>query len=220
MPIRLLATLLALLVLAAGCGGSDDDGGDVSQLPLQGETGLEAGEYTTPTFRPQLTFRVGSGWETGSTQLRDYVDIGRRDFRIMSFERVARVFDPKRPLFGNFDEAPADMIGWLRSHPRMRCVGGPKTAKVGDLDGRSIEMEVTRVISKNRPAICADPCLPLFVPSDGAAVNYAKGDRVRFTVVKVGKQTVTISVAAEGDELRKFLPLADQVLETAKFEGS
>lgn len=215
---RLLVTLLALVALAAGCGGDDENGsGDASQLPLQGEIRLEAGEYTTPTFRPQVTFTVGSGWETESTQLRDYLGIARRDFKVISMERVERVFDPKRPVFGNFDDAPADMIKWLREHPRMRPLGEPTTRKVGDVEGQSIDMEIRSVITKRRPAICPDPCLPVFVPSDGAAVNYAKGDRVRFTVVKLGTQTITVAVAAEGPEFRKFLPLAEKVLASVKF---
>jgi hypothetical protein len=209
----LLLALAAIVVIAVL------DKGETSGVPLPpitaGGTPLTADKYTTSKFRPETTFEVGSGWATASPEIADYFDIAReRAFNAISFERVQKVSPPEDPSGITRAKAPANLVQWIQTHPRLDA-GKPVKASVDGKPATRIDASVKSATTKLKS--CLHPCLPLFFPSTGAPVSYEPGDKLRFLFVKVGRKLVTITIAAHGKAFGSFLPQANEVISTLQF---
>lgn len=232
-PLRyaVMMCCVALAALAVAACGSDDSATNTSAtdtsatdtsptgLPPLGKNGtaLEAGEYQTTKFTPQITFKVGKGWQTASSEVRDYFDLvrTRSAFRALAFERVTRVGSPKAPSVAV--PAPTDLVSWLRKHPKL-LAGKPKKTTVGGKPATRVDVRVKSAAPrKQRPASCERPCLTLFHPSDGRPVSYEPGDKLRILILESGGKQLTITIAAPKPKFDRFFPQAEKVLATVKF---
>jgi hypothetical protein len=131
---------------------------------------LAAGHYVATGFTPPLGFRLGEGWDRrlpgGGANV---VELHRADLGgILSLVRVQQVLSPTHTFAtgadlgaaGAVQEAPADLVGWLRDHPRLQ-VGPPATTTVGSLP--AVRVEVT--VRDGYPSeLCpgSDECVVLF----------------------------------------------------------
>jgi hypothetical protein len=207
----------AVAVALPGCGGGSDRKSG-QPLPAPSKT-LKPGTYTPRTFQPKVTFDATSGWTPASAERRDYFDLIRKNaiFSAISLERVSQVYSPQNPTETGITRAPADLIPWISSHPHLRS-GPSKSAKIFGKSATEIDAIVKSVPKnkKTRPETCEQPCLPLFLPSDGEPVVYNKGDQLRFLTFKVGDQKVLATIAARPSEWKAFLPLAEKLLEDGR----
>ena len=148
-PVLILAAAAAAAVLAFTLPGGvgERSGGPSRDAPvtLPGRPlfsgGLKAGaRYRTQHLRPAISFRASDArWMAFDTERPDFLGLGRTTgpaepptFRVLSFARLPRVFDPET---GALEQAPADIASWIRAYPDFhvrsvratRALGRPAT---------------------------------------------------------------------------------------------
>ena len=226
-----LGLLAAFVVFAlsacGGGGGSQGEGGGDKQakqeqakprkLPEYGD--LRPGKYVTDVFEPALSFEVvGKGWVVGGAEERGVFDMRLGvEGPVISFANEQKVFDPSKPSDLIAVSAPKDMVAWLQGHPYLETEE-PEPTAVGGVKGTQIDAEVADDVPNSE---CGDNCLGLFsIGPDIDWVVYEK-ERVRFVVLEdVGGERVVVAVEAKAGDFEKFLPRAQEVLETVDWKGT
>jgi hypothetical protein len=223
------AVIFAALVLVAGACGSGGDGSadgrpearttaekeQARAIPGPNKA-LPPGEYETSLFTPGFTFSVGEGWLVAYPELPDVVAIAR-GASPLNFINVQQVFDPSRPGEEIEEPAPEDLIAWLRRHPNLEA-SEPSPATVAGVSGTRLDMVVSST-PKDYPKHCGMPCVPLFRISDGTSFWLGKEERDRVIILEdVGGETVTIIIGGPPEEFERYLPKAQEVLDTVEWK--
>jgi hypothetical protein len=209
-----LVTLFVLALSACGGGGEQEEQEAKGRtLPDAGET-LAAGVYTTRWFKPALSFTVDEGWIALTPELQDVIVIGQRDEPLaIGFNSIERVIKPGN--LGQKVAAPEDIAAWLQEHPRLDTEE-PGRVSVGGVSGQ--QFDAIAYEPTDNPAYCREPCVPLFVMSNGRAFWLGKSEKFRFIVLdKIEGKTVTIIFGGPAVEFEEFLPEAQKVLDTVEW---
>ena len=191
---------------------------------------LRSGAYIADRFKPPFRFRVGQGWLAYSHKPKFvFLSLGEVDLlrpRALSFQRLHRVVERKASnLFtGRLLRPPQDLAGWLQDHPHLNA-GSPTITTVGDTPAIQIDVVVKSVPKRyGAPGVqnggCPAPCVILWTTaSEGASfIFFVKGEKVRFLILRAGKQEVVITIEALTREFDEVVAESERVLGTLSFE--
>src|SRR5215203_1182358 len=224
-----LGLLVALVVLVtSACGGEgsaqEEQANKVHHVPEDSQTydgePLPAGHYVTEEFRPPMSFDLDTGWTRGGTEdpdAWDMIDIDNSAFWLV-FTTPEEVYVPDGSGGLKIVPAPEDMVGWLRENPYLKTEK-PKPTSVGGEKGVQFDAIVSSV--PKEPACYGCPDLGLFHESAGATAGVEKGEKLRFIVLRdVKGKMVAIMVESSAIGFDKFLPKAQQVINTVEWKGT
>jgi hypothetical protein len=175
------------------------------QSPQPGPT-----EYTTSDFKPRLSLTMRENWGIDDQKGCLWLNAGNPPSIL--FVRIDHVATPKDY---RIIPVPKNFIVWIQKHPNLSA-GTPVPVTVGGVPGRQIDVEVRSAPPLFRFHSSPNDLL-LFGCGNGDAV-FAVGSRIRFIVLDVAGQRVTIEIDAPAEEFPDFLARADAVLETISFE--
>ena len=224
-----LAAFVVFALSACGGGGGGDQGeggggeqaqkeqAKVRKIPDYGD--LPPGKYVTDEFESDFSFEVvGKGWVLSGSEERGPVEMSQGVAGpLLAFVNPEKVFDPKNVSELDSMPPPEDVAAWLQGHPYLETED-PKTAAVGGVEGEQIDAVVPSVPESE----CGGNCLGLFAASDGAYdwVVFEE-EKLHFTVLEdVGGKTVVVAVEAKAGDFEKFIPKAQEVLETVEWEDT
>jgi hypothetical protein len=211
--------VLALSACSGGGGGQRAEHKEVKARAVPEYGDLRPGKYVTDEFKPAFSFEVvDKGWVVGGAEERGILDLRQGvEGGVLSFVNEQEVFDPSKPRELDNVPAPENLVTWLQRHPYLETEQ-PQPTTIGGVKG----MQLDAVVADDVPASeCGDNCLGLFmVTPEIPWVAYEK-EKVRFIVLEdVGGERVTIAVEALAGDFEEFLPKAQKVIDTVKWEGS
>jgi hypothetical protein len=228
LSVLVMAAFLLFVVSACGGGGGDQGeggGGEqakqeqakVRKIPDYGD--LPPGKYVTDEFEPDFSFEVvGKGWVLTGSEERTIVEMSQGVAGpLLSIVVPEKVFDPKRVSEMASIAPPEDVAAWLRGHPYLE-IEDSETAAIGGVEGEQIDAVVPSVPETE----CGGNCLGLFAAGDGAYdwVVFEE-EKLHFTVLEdVGGKRVVVALEAKAKDFEGFLPKAQGVLETVKWEDA
>jgi hypothetical protein len=202
--------------------------------PLPAGGPLEPAGYRTTAFEPAASFRVALGWEVPEAETPGAITLGRDvdstapfEGRYLTFLRVGQVFaNPlltDEQLAGNQGKylrpVPADLVGWLRSHPYLET-STPKKVRIGGLAGLRVDATVKDLPAQPDTCVDANPrqCVFLFPFPDSRDVwNAFAASTIRYVVLDSDGPPLVIAVEAPEKERAAFLAQAEKVLATVSF---
>jgi hypothetical protein len=141
------------------------------------------------------------------------------------FSKPRHVFDPSNPSEQKEVPAPENVdewVSWFQSHPNLET-SKPVPARVGGASGMRIDVPVTSTPENYPQEVCyGTPCVPLYplstgFPSENVIID-SEGFKYWFIIVDVGGETVVIPAIAKPDKFDEFLPKAQKVLDTVKWQ--
>ena len=227
----MLATgvLVALVALAlSSCGGGASGAGSSGRgehhqqakartIP-EGEKALPPGEYHTEEFKPSFSFHVGKGWRTPSSDLQETPDRlifeEGKDVKGFSnqlvFRIVHEVYDARRHKWVDVNSSE-ELLSWFQHHPYLKA-GKPQPVTVGGVKG----VEFNYAVAEDSP----DPAPKSWRYSDGLEGSVDRGSNNRGIILDVKGEAVSITIGCATSEFDEFLPKAQKVLDTVKWEGA
>ena len=216
MPVLLLV-ILAVLALGA-CGGGAKAGGqeDAGARTLPSSGALSPGEYRAGEFEPPVTLKVGKGWSVDAKE-SGFLNLSRPEAAgFLRFANVEKVYEP-----GTQKEvkAPEDLVGWLQRHPYLET-GRTQPTTIGGVEGEQMDVLV-KDLPQDFAGRCGMRCVDI-APMSGSlqSVYFRETNKRRITVLKnVNGETVTVDFAAPVALFDKFVPDAQNVVNTVRWEG-
>lgn len=204
------SALAAFLAAAVGCTSAPPSGLPAT-TPAREPSPIPSGVFVSANFHPSLTFRYTRRLSDArdDANLVTLDDGGPPQLYIMS---VSQVYDPRS---GQLAFPPVDMIAWLRSNPYLRTTRVVETT-VGSLRARQLDATVTKPPPTSSPLSCAPGCVRLFL-SGMAAVGVPKAALIRFIVVDVRGQPVTIEFETARTDFNRFAAAVRPVLDSMTF---
>ena len=187
------------------------------------------GRYVATRFSSPFEFELPEGWRAAYSSVGDQLELvrtGDPSASTLTFMRISRVFDsqlaPTTPgEAGNaVRDAPADLVQWLRAHPRLTTVDA-KPVVDGALTGSALGAQVS-LGYRNPDCETARPgarCVLLFANTDTLSYALSEGFRAAFHVLRLGTATLVAAVEAPVAEFDRFSAQADQVLSTLRPPG-
>ena len=209
--IAIVILLLGVVAIVSARGGDT--------LPSSSDpTGFsltEGKRYVSEEFKPAFCFKtVGEGWEDGSTERHDVLDIGNGN-AVLMFMNVEKVYDPSELTKVDKVPAPEDMVGWLQQHPYLQTEE-PEPASIGGAKGVYFDAVVTDLPEGYDDSACRVPnreALRLIslsgVESWDEDPCIFEDEKVRFIVLEdVKGETVTLMFGSRAVDFEEFLPKA------------
>jgi uncharacterized protein YjbI with pentapeptide repeats len=190
------------------------------------EVWLKGKDYVTDEFEPAFRLEFGEqGWAWKvSTETPDEVHMRYvPDFwGKIGFAKPLHVFDPSN--LSERKEVPApetvdDWVSWFQSHPTLET-SNPVPVRVGGVSGMRIDATCVPW-PRDRYRESPLPCSPPFPTSEESmSATLAAERKNRYIIVDIRGETVLIYVATETEERKfdEFLPIAQKVLDTVKWE--
>jgi hypothetical protein len=225
----LLATCVLAVVACGGGGGAqaEKEQPKAHAIPQQPGKALAPGKYTTEVFEPRLSFEVGQGWAVSRIEGPDRFSIAWRnsgagyDPTLYFHEAPSEVYSPRKPDEFAPVPAPKKWVAWFRGHPYLE-VGEPQAVSVGGVEGRQIVLSVDLLPGEDYDSVwCGGSrSVALWPIHDGLAWCAAEGTVDQIIVLEdVGGKTVFLDLGAEAGKFEDFVPRAEKVLDTVKWEG-
>ena len=235
-----LGLLFAVVLSAGSCGGggggnqpvapektenaaapTTEAAASAGSLPASGP--VPVGEYRTEVFEPTVSFKVDEafggdeGWLVPGPELPDSVGLFGQGETALFFSNVQKVFDPSELPEEVLVPAPKDMVAWLREHPYLEA-GEPTQANVGGVSATQLDV-IVPVEPKDYSYECATPCVPGWdLSKEPDAYHFLPGYKDRLFVLDVEGETVIVAIEAPEETFEGFLPKAQEVLDTVKWE--
>ena len=221
--------LVALVALAlSSCGGGasgagSSGGGEHQQAkarPLpESEKALPPGEYHTEEFKPSFSFHiVGKGWRTPSSDLQEVPDrfLLEEGKEVKGFTRqlvfriVHEVYDARRHKWVDVNSSE-ELVSWFQHHPYLKA-GKPQPVTVGGAKG----VEFDYAVAEDSP----EPEPKSWRYLDGLTGSVDTGSYNRGIILDVKGEAVSITIGCATSEFDEFLPKAQKVVDTVKWEGA
>ena len=220
-----LGLLVVLVVLALSACGGDEKKAKARPLPEEPKA-LRPGTYRSEEFKPSLSFHVGKGWSSiFPEEASDFLPIARENFKAagLGFVNLQEVYKPTRTGSAILVDAPEDMVGWLQQHPYLQT-SNPETVTVGGVKGVEFDVVMGDLPKGYNPtcsSIIDNPnCVDLFRLNTGGQIFVAEGEKIRFIVLEdVEGETVTIGFVSSAGDFDKFVPEAQKVIDTVKWQS-
>jgi hypothetical protein len=209
-----VAVVILLIVVVAIIFG----GGNTVPSASSGARLEEGKQYTTDDFKPAFSFEVGEGWTTAGAELPDILDITHGGSSL-GFLNPKENFDPSKPGELATVPVPEDMVAWFQAHPGFRAEQ-PEPVQVGGVSGVQFDTLVTEA-PEDYPPVCGGPCVNLFPLSDGGGWAFSEAEKNRVIILDdVEGETVVITFGGPAVDFEEFLPKAQKVLDTVKWEDA
>jgi hypothetical protein len=181
---------------------------------------IPAGEYVIAALEPTVRLKVGKGWVAEKQHtLPMLIENPRSDAGQLIFTSPRYVFHPS--TLSEPKEAPApdnadEWVSWFQRHPNLET-SKPAPVSVGGAFGMRIDVTPVSKLENYPQDFCDEkPCsVPLY-----SAIRSAVDWKDRFVIVDVESETVIIDVSAPAGKFDEFLPEAQKVLDTVKWEGA
>ncbi len=187
---------------------------------------LPRGRYVTDEFKPSVSFSVGKGWAINNPEHEDHFSIYSRDLAksnreagaVLTFVNVKALFDPQMPTEGNVRSVPSDLVAWFQRHPRLD-ISKPAPTTIGGVSAEWFDATASS-LPEERSHECLE-CLPVFSLQDGEPISIVKGFGQRIIVVEgLDGETVAIILYAPLDQLERYIPKAQEVLDTVEWKAA
>jgi hypothetical protein len=221
----LLAATAMILVALTACGGGSAAQKEEAKpriLP-EDEKALRPGEYRSEEFEPSFSLTVGKGWHSVPLETSDKLAIQRggvfEEGPALGFRNLQEVYEyDKSGTTAEVVKAPKDMVGWFQHHPYLDT-DKPEPATVGGVEGVQFDW----MVSEDAPT----EEITLYKFTDGTTGYAGKGYKIR-TIILEGVKGKTVIISIIGNpttgnpttEFEDFLPKAQKVVDTVKWEGS
>jgi hypothetical protein len=220
--------LLLSLSLLAGCtGGGSPGSGGASQAPATEapRPALAAGQYSSSTFRPPVTFTLPDGWLI-SGDTADYFALGP----VTSDATGIHVFRSPRAASQAADcpitaepgvgATAKDLVDWIRARPGF-VTSDPVAVTQGGLVGLQVDVAIVEGWSPSCPFAGGLPTVALFVGARDPSFRWvvAGNERLRLRVLDVpANGTIVVDIDAfDGSLMDGFLPGAMTIVESMRF---
>lgn len=183
-------------------------------LPVGGGP-IAAGAWVPTELRPQISFRLGEGWEIdGPMESTDHLFLIRRppepSYPWLLFVQVHRLFDYRDPTIVR--DATGDVAEWLRLHPRLSVRQLTSTT----VAGRPVVVIDAVVSSAYENPSCNRSCVLLFKLDSNFDVRLHDGDRLRAYVIDAGDRQLVVVVEAPAQEFDSLVRTAEGVVQSVK----
>ena len=160
--------------------------------------------------------KVGNGWSVDVME-SGFLNLARPEAPgWLRFANVEEVYEP-----GTQKEvkAPEDLVGWLQRHPYLET-GRPEPTTVGGVEGEQMDVLV-KDLPQDFVGRCGVQCVDIVPVSGGQqTVNFKEANKRRIIVLQnVNGETVTVDYAAPVALFDKFVPDAQNVVNTVRWEG-
>lgn len=187
---------------------------DPRPLPLRVGP-VSAGAWAPTELRPQISFRLGDGWEIdGPLESADHLFLIRRppepSYPWLLFVQVRRVFDYREPT--TVRDTTGDIAEWLRLHPRLSVRQLTSTT----VAGRPAVMIDAVVSSAYESPACVRSCVLLFKLDSNFDIRLHEGDRMRAYVIDAGDRQLVVVAQAPAQEFDSLVRTADGVVQSMK----
>jgi hypothetical protein len=215
-----VGVLAAMILALTGCGSGPAQQEEASKprpLPEAGKA-LSPGEYSSGEFKPSFSFRVGKGWSMVEPIPPDTFALGRQgETRVLGFTMfIKEVFKPGTQ---KVVKAPEDLVGWFEHHPYLKT-SKPESITVGGVKGEQFDLVVDAPEDYYGECGSGD-CMDLWRLSTGEAAWFYEGNKIRLIILDDMKgDPMEIDISTSASEFDEFLPEAQKVLDTVKWEGS
>jgi len=194
-----------------------------------GTNPLPAGRYVTTQFATPFVFGLEPGWRATALSVQEQLELvraGGADTSALTLMQVSQVFDAQLAPASATEArsairaAPADLVAWLRAHPRLTA-GEAAPATKGALTGTSVDLQVS--LGYPNPACesarLGGRCVLLFANTESMFYGLPEGYRARVYVLRLGSQTLVATIEAPAAEFDRFAAEAEQVLATLRPPG-
>jgi hypothetical protein len=218
--------LLSVSLLAACTGSGLPGSGGASPTPAAetARPALPAGQYSSTTFRPPVSFTLPDGWQiTGDTI--DYFALGP----VASAATGIHVFRSPRAASQAADcpltaepgvgTTAKDLVDWIRARPGF-VAGDPVAVTMGGLAGLQVDLAIVEGWTPSCPFAGGLPTVALFVATDPSFRWVVAGnERLRLRILDVpGDGTIVVDIDAfDGSLMDGFLPGAATIVESMRF---
>lgn len=243
----LLLAAAALVALAAGCASSDSEAAagptaavassepssDAPRCPNSHGGSclglLEAGEYRTTTFDPEITYTVPDGWmnmEDLPGNFLLYLEddaAGQTTARGGSYLGIytnvhAAAIDCRETWQEDVGHTPADLAAWYQSVPGL-VVSEPEPVTVGGLDGLQLDLEL-----EPGDTTCdygGNPGIPLFIGDGVSEVHHVILEEMDIRLVLLawgdGNLTLEITNVREQHSAEEFRSQLQPIIDSLAF---
>jgi len=226
--LRFLVVFITLVVSAFGSCQSEQQTDKAHQLPEIYPT-IHPGTYSSEEFKPSISFNVGEGWKSGGEQ-SDSIWIAQGDpeksyyIRSLGIINVSKVYEwyklgKSDYVYSKQVPAPKDLVAWFHRHPYLQA-GQPEPITVGGVNGVQFDVAVDRPLPKNFAAACGKNCVDLFGTSNERLTFLYEAFTAHIVILKdVKGDTVVIEFDSPDIEFDDFLPKAQKVVDSVKWEG-
>ncbi len=116
-------------------------------------------------------------------------------------------------------KAPEDMVGWFEHHPYLKT-SEPESVTVGGVEGKQIDL--TLEAPEDYYGQCGSgDCMDMWMLSTGEALWFVEEAKTRLIILEdVKGNTVVIDIGSPPTEFDEFMPEAQKVVDSVRWEGS
>ena len=182
------------------------------------EEDLRPGEYHSGEFEPSLSFSVGKDWQTTGPELSDFIELAYQGET--GFIRFANIKEVYKPGTLTLMKVPKDLAGWLQDHPYLKT-SKPEPVTVGGVKGEQLDVLVEN-LPQDYSGMCGSECVDIAsLSSVQASVLYREPNKRRVIILEdVKGDRVYLDFSSPIDAFDEYMPEAQKVLDTVKWEGS
>jgi hypothetical protein len=218
--------LIALALSACGASGGDHHQAKGRPLPKFEQASLPAGRYHTTEFKPPLSFRItGDDWRfegpsgvLGDPEHPDYlffqrvpVDLEISFFNVRKLKGVYKLGGPKEEI--EPVPAPDELVGWFQHHPYLKT-SKPEPISVGGVKGVQFDVDVVNLQKGTH-------CVNIFALSTGGpSETCGFGNQPERYIVLEDVKGVPVVIRYGGENVDKFVPVAEKVLKSVEWTGT
>jgi hypothetical protein len=159
---------------------------------------LDAGRYTTTTFRPTVTLTVGDGWTELFPDDDDEVALDHASGAGFMMTRVTQVVDPDTRAAV---AAPDDLVAWFSHHPVLKA-GAVQPVMVSGIASRMV-------------TVSSDATVEIFAYPTGN-MRIPAGTSGRYFIVPLDGPDLTVIIAGETKTFDRALALAEPIVASLK----
>jgi uncharacterized protein YjbI with pentapeptide repeats len=194
---------------------------------------VHAGQYVNREVEPALSFIVGDGWRRDRTRFEElfggqpisetpHISInGPEGGQIIFTNNPSNVFELSNlsnRKSGSTPDNADEWVSWFQRHPNLET-SEPVSVSMGGASAMRINVTPTSTPENYPRDVCGEQaCVPLYPLGDESVSAVYEGFKNRFIIVDVGGETVVIHATAQTDKFDEFLPKAQKVLDTVKWQ--